>query len=74
MRIGVLAAAADILQGKQLLLHEYNVAAPALQLQLSLHTDVLTDALTDAHHVLKGQRSGLCAKQALEVSVHSRDS
>lgn len=70
MRIGVLAAAADILQGEHLLLHAYNVAAPAWQLQLSWCTDVLTVA----HHVLKGQQPVLCAKQALKVSVHSRDS
>ncbi len=41
MRIGVLAAAADILQGIQLLLRKYNVAAPALREQVSLCTNLL---------------------------------
>lgn len=41
MRIGVLAAAADVLQGKQLFLRNHQIAAPALQEQLSLCTDVL---------------------------------
>ena len=66
MRIGVLAAAADVLQGKQLSLHKHQIAVPALQEQLSLCTDVLTVA----HYVLKGQQPVLCAKQPLGVFEH----
>jgi hypothetical protein len=57
MRIGVLAAAADVLQGKQLLLQKHQIAAPALQEQLSLCTDVLTVA----HNVLKCQQPVGCS-------------
>ena len=58
MRIRVLAAAADVLQGKQLLLHKHQIAVPALQKQLSLCTDVLIVA----HYVLKGQQAWLLQK------------